>query len=400
MRPLNLLALVWSGLLVVASAFGDGGFFFRTEETQALDLAQTRQEVVIAFHGTVQAPLATYVLRGRYAGTPADFAWVIPLPATPADVLAHEHDDLFEVLDGRTRPTFTIYRESPRTSGWWLGCGGMAGDMGRTEETEGAVEVEAQGQAGIFDWAALTSTGGTALRQWLNDNGYAVPAEADDVLQAYIAGDMHFLAVRISEPGALTGGPSGEIELPPIQFTCQTARRFYPIAISRVSAAERTEVLIYVLGAHRARAANVPNAVIDPDALRYDPNSPSQTNYESALADTIAELGGVALVTEAAWAQSNWSDRPWVDARFWPDAPVGALAQTFLTRMRTVIARDRMTLDFEFEDAPVDRIVENHFWIDVPSEVSTAALVGQPAAAVLLAGLLRVCVRRRVHRRP
>ena len=51
------------------------------------------------------------------------------------------------------------------------------------------VEVEARGQAGIFEWAALTSTGSNALLTWLNANGFRVSAEADGIDRA-----LHILA--------------------------------------------------------------------------------------------------------------------------------------------------------------------------------------------------------------
>jgi hypothetical protein len=377
------------------AALGDGGYFY--EEGAATQLAQTRQEVLLAIYedGTSGTPQVTYVLRTQYSGTPAEFAWVVPLPATPTDVVAHESTDLFDQLEDRTSPRFEIAMPSPTGWGSLLGCGTL-GAGGRNLDTGGLVEVEASGQAGIFEWVALTSTGSSALLTWLADNGFAVPAEAGDVLDGYIQQDRHFLALRISEPEEVESGADGEIEIPPIQFTCQTAERYYPMAISQISAADETEVLIYVLADHQAEAANVPNGLIDPNALVYDPSSPSNTNYETLFAQTIADLGAGTLITEAAWRESDWSEPPWADARVWPDAPAEALQLDFLTRMRTVMSPDEMDLDFEFQDAATDGHVSRDFfiWADGASFTSTASLAALPLAAIMLLGLVRITLAR------
>lgn len=361
---------VWAWITAAAAA--DGGFFFL--DGQAPHLAQTRQEVIIAFYragsGSAALDKAVYVLRSRYLGAPPEtLAWVIPLPATPTDVIAHPDSSLFDNLDAMTRPRFLI-----ASGGMMPGCGCAAADVGGDGRQTGLVVVDAQGQAGVFDWAALTSTGAGALVDWLNENGYAVPATAAAVLADYIAQDMHFLAVRVREPEQIEADGEG-IMIPPIQFTCQTSRRFYPLAISRISAAEETEVLIYVLADHRVEAANVANAVIRRDAARYKAGSPSLTNYEDLFAATIAQHDGLALITE--YAQS------WYDQAGWVTAPPAVLNLNFLTRLRTVVARERMVVDFEFRDAAEDGWVDSYFWVSDADVGGLAAMGGGPLTMLL-----------------
>jgi len=377
-----LLGVAWGQALPVR---GDGGFFVIEGEVQSL--AQTRQEVLLAIHGDPagEGQEVTYVLRTQYDGNPNEFAWVIPVPATPSDVVAHETGRLFEALNEQTHPLFLVFtgRGSP---GWGCACvGGTAG--GSLEDT--LVEVEASGQAGIFAWAALTSTGSEALLTWLEENGFNVPAEARGVLDGYIQQGMHFLALRINKPQEVAG--NGPIEIPPIQFTCRTAQRVYPMAISQISAAAATEVLIYVLANHHAEAANVPNAVISPEAVALEPDSPSYSNYEALFAGKIAELGGLALITE--FASSSFE----LDS-VWSEAPAGALAATFLTRMRTVISPEQMTLDFAFQDAASDQEVSAQFWLGSSSRVQAALISGQPLGALLVFALLWSIMRRCSHR--
>jgi hypothetical protein len=392
-----LAGLLLTTLAAGLPAFGDGGFFF--EQTATVALAQTRQEVLLAFYSTADGGEArtTYVIRTRYAGQPGAFAWVVPVPATPTEVTAQPSGSLFDALGALTEPTFSISGFSGRG-----GCGCAAGAAAPAEL--GLVEVEASGQAGIFEWTALTSTGTTALLTWLNDHGFAVPSAAATVLEPYIQSERHFLAVRVSKPEDVAADSSGVIELPPIQFTCATTERFYPLAISQISAAPQTEVLAYVLADHRAEGANVSNAVIDPQAVIYDPNSASQTNYETLFSQIIAPLGGLVLVTEFAGTMAASS--PTTQPASQPSAvlaldlaslPPEVRALDFLTRMRTVIDREQMTRDLLFQDAPNDEPVSRYFSVSVSSSQASLGTAGSGLATVVAYGLLYVGMKRRTR---
>ncbi len=301
-------------------------------------------------------PFATYALRSRYVGEPGTFAWVVPAPATPTGVVAHESGALFDYLGEQTRPRFVSYD-------FGLGLGDEGAPPAPDGEASGTelVEVEAQGEAGIFSWAALTSTGSEALLEWLNQNDFTIPLEADEVLDPYIQSGWHFLAIRVREPDAVEVNEEDEIEIPPIQFTCQTSQRVYPMAISQVSAADETEVLIYVLANHRVEAANLLNGLIDREAVIYDPTSPSETSYESVFAQTIQGLGGTALITECV-SRQGWfalNDLKGV----WAARPPGACSGWTLTRMRTVLLRSQMDLDFEFQDAADNTLISREYWV-------------------------------------
>lgn len=114
-----LISVLVAGILLALPAVGagaDGGFVFHGS---AESLVQLRQEVLIAFHGSEEAPYelssATYVIRSFYSGLPQEFGWIIPLPATPStpDIIALSDNstgtetDLFEYLANETTPTFS-----------------------------------------------------------------------------------------------------------------------------------------------------------------------------------------------------------------------------------------------------------------------------------------------------
>jgi hypothetical protein len=142
-------------------------------------------------------------------------------------------------------------------------------------------------------------------------------------------------------------------------------------------------------------AATLPNGVIDPAALVYDPNSPSLTNYEELFADTLAALGGAALITEYA----NWQYTLIADLiSVWPDAPVGSDSLDYLTRLRTVLPRSRMDRDFEFRTAASDETVYRDFFITI-EETAAASLLGQSAVVAAAYGLFCRVMKRRAQRR-
>jgi hypothetical protein len=366
------------GLIAASAVRADGGFFWG----EAATLAQTRQEALMAIHGDE----VTYVIRSLYDGSPNEFAWVLPLPNTPTDVTAHPNDALFEQLDTSTRPTFASYFGGGPTCCCAMAAGGgPVGDL---------TQVEASGHAGLYDWAALTSTGAASLMDWLTTNGYQVPDSAAYVLQGYILQDMHFLAVRVREGDAQTLTSAKGI--PPIQFTVQTAKRFYPMVISSVSAAPETEVILYVLASHRAKASNLPNVQIDPASLVVDYSGPSGTNYERLFTQKIDDLGGLALITEYASP-----DVAFLKGSTWPQAPAGLWDQVgFLTRMRTVISPDRMTQDFEFEDATSDTELIPHYEIDAGKGGASAAALAVPLGGLLIFGWFCRSVRESRRRHP
>jgi hypothetical protein len=404
MRSIRVPSCV-AGLLALGGgwALADGAMFLPRiiAESGAVNLAQTRQEVVLAIHpygaslpteaGNTQTAV-TYVLRTYYRGDPGDYAWVIPVPGTPTDIVAHADARLFERLALITSPRFTIV-EPPAETG---GCG-CATPTGGARLGEGAlVEVEASGTAGVFDWAVLTSGGSDALLGWLNENDFKVPDEAASILDVYVAQDMHFLAVRINAPEQLATDATGAIDIPPLQFTAAGSRRFYPMAISRITAADPTEVLIYLMGNYRMEVANLPNGVIDPNELVYQPNSVSLTNYEALFTGTLTRLGGAALITEYAGGQYGLFSTDLFNV--WPDAPVGTESLSYLTRLRTVLPRSRMDRDFEFQEAATDDGVYPQYYITV-EETATASLLGQSAVVAAGYGLFCRFVKRAARQR-
>lgn len=391
----SIYEFLWAMVVLVvaaSSASGDGCYFELVGESQTTHLAQTRQEVLMAVqNGNAEARIITYVLRSHYTGDPSTFAWIIPLPVIPTDIVAHDDARLFEALQTETAPRFIIETSGGGGGDWNWGCayGGMAGSQ---ELDSGAlVEVESSGQAGIYEYVVLSSSGSAALLDWLNDNRFAVPASADEVLQTYIDQEMHFLALRILEPETISG--QDQREIPPIQFACQIARPWYPMVISQISAATETEVVIYLMAETRMQATNATEGIIDGHALYYDPASESLTNYEALFTQTLAELESPAMIVE-------YAQNPWLYSILgaWPQAPADLPSDICLTRLRTVLKPDEMDRDFVFDASSSSDWVYSVFYIWVSQTEVQAGMALPPVGILLCYGLVQWLRRRRTQR--
>ncbi|MEW6253044.1 MAG: DUF2330 domain-containing protein [Planctomycetota bacterium] len=372
-----------------SAAYADGCLITSISERHTANLAQSRQEVMMVLEGGTAAagaeaaPKVTYILGSQYTGDAADLVWVIPTPATPENVSAHLDDRLFRALAEVTAPSFYI----PGPARYQSPCGcASAGDASALTTV---VEVEASGRAGAFDWTALTSGGGAALVDWLSEHGYGVPPEAAPVLQPYIDQGWHFLALRIQRPLAVLAVAARKA-IPPIQFTCETNRRVYPLAISRISAAGATELLVYIVADHRAQAGNAPNATIAEGELALDSANPSGTTYEDVFAARIAALGGPAAITEWSALVEDWTFSRWSGTGI--DA-LQRMTGRRLTRLRTVLGSAQMDRDLEFVDAPADAPVAGQFYVgDAPYG---AAAFGGPGLVVGMVGMVIFQMKRR-----
>lgn len=249
----------------------------------------------------------------------------------------------------------------------------------------------AQGEAGGLSYAVLDAGAGQPLLDWLDAEGYRVPAEALPAIEWYTGStevDWRFVAIRVTDAERVTALDVRTI--PPVELTVRADRPRYPMVISSVSAAPISEVVIYTLAATAQVPVEQGVFTIAESELVPDAN-PSGTNYEDLVSAGIAARGPGALVLEHV---GGWSPSDSV----WPDAPWGPSEQLVLTRMRTLLAPDEMTFDYLFEAAPAIGEVSSDFWVGFSETQSRIAAV---TWALIPFGFLltrRAMVRRRIRR--
>jgi len=140
--------------------------------------------------------------------------WVVPVPDYPA--VYESNAKLFEELYYLTTP-YPRYRIPPD----WLGEDkGAAGPPG--------VELLERKRVGIYDVSILSATDPSALIQWLNENGYKFPEEAESIVDFYIAKEWYFVAMRIDLEAEKQAILDKFKEIDPRIETVEDARKYLP----------------------------------------------------------------------------------------------------------------------------------------------------------------------------
>jgi len=173
------------------------------------------------------------ILSVSFEGDAEDFAWVIPVPSIPEITVTDP--DLFYELS-----TYTAVDISHG--------GGCEGEGA----SGGGVDVIEEQVVGPYATAILSGANATALVDWLNANGYILPAEGEEIVSEYIEKEWYFVATKINAVEEGTGEALAEGAIEPIVLSFASNQTVYPLRISSLSAstAEPPEVLLYVLADH------------------------------------------------------------------------------------------------------------------------------------------------------
>lgn len=213
---------VFGALLISTLAHADGVFVWQ----KGVDIEEPSQKAVILYDDGIE----DLVLQVQYAGEPADFAWVVPLPSEPK--VSRVDGDVFSELSLHTQQRARIGMQS---------LGAMP------SEAEG-VEVLQHQKIGIYDVAVLQYGDAASLVKWLNENGFTLPDKAEPIIADYVKRKWIFSALRI-HPDAKELWAQGKVEkgtLAPLKFTFASPQIVYPLKISSLNKG-KCEVLIYVL---------------------------------------------------------------------------------------------------------------------------------------------------------
>jgi hypothetical protein len=160
-------------------------------------------------------------------------AVVFPVPGMP-EVSALPNDALFSYLAEVTRPQERVEEQIV-----WRNVGeGAAGGAPR------GVNVLGQEIVGGYSVARLEADDPSALRAWLDENGYSAPAGAEPILGSYIAAGWKFVAVKLAPEQSAAGA------LAPLRMAFDAKEIVYPMRLGAL-ADRPLDVQLYVLADHR-----------------------------------------------------------------------------------------------------------------------------------------------------
>jgi hypothetical protein len=238
------------------SVLGDGRMISRAAVVPTIP----DQRAMIQFSNGVER----LIIDTSFVGPGTNFAWVVPLPATPK--VKEVSTNFFASLNLAYQPELidaaefiwvwflmggyvvaagvwaSRRKEGSRLSAWFgalfvLFVALVLYSMSLSASSKitgavpaGSVEVRDRRVVGIYDVATLAGTNGEALFEWLNGNGYITPASALPVISSYAAQGWVFVAATIHRDAS-----AGEESRPhPLCFTFATAKPVYPLRLTGI----------------------------------------------------------------------------------------------------------------------------------------------------------------------
>ena len=188
-----------------------------------------------------------------FQGDTRDFAMVVPVP-----VVLQKNDikvvdqNIFNTLNEYSKPRLVeYYDQNPCQQIYYnkqapqMALAGKAAGMDLAEKKsmrEERVKIEAKYLVGEYDILILSAKESSGLKSWLDENGYKIPAKADEVLEPYIKSNLKFFVVKVNEqekkklPGNF---------LRPIQISFNSPKFMLPIRLGMANADGDQDLLVY-----------------------------------------------------------------------------------------------------------------------------------------------------------
>lgn len=195
---------------------------------------------------------STVTMYNDFQGDLKDFAMVVPVPVVlKKNDIKVVDQSIFETLNDYSKPRLVeYYDENPcelrdyemlRSSA----PGSALNDVvviGYGAAKKHGVTIEAKYIVGEYDILILSAKESSGLQTWLAENGYKIPAGAEEVLDPYIRSNMKFFVVKVNEeekkklPGNF---------LRPIQISFNSPKFMLPIRLGMANAEGDQDMIVY-----------------------------------------------------------------------------------------------------------------------------------------------------------
>ena len=190
-----------------------------------------------------------------YKGNLKDFAMVVPVPVVlqKKDIKVVDQA-IFNTLNEYSKPRLVEYYDrnpcetyrledqlNGKVSGVQLNEVVVVG-YGNAKKKDLGVKVEAKYLVGEYDILILSAKESSGLKTWLDENGYKIPAGADEVLEPYIKSNLKFFVVKVNEeekkklPGNF---------LRPLQISFSSPKFMLPIRLGMANADGDQDMIVY-----------------------------------------------------------------------------------------------------------------------------------------------------------
>jgi len=236
-------------VILVTMVSHDAAAFCGFYVSKADGTLKNKTSQVILVHDGDRSTITMY---NDFKGDLKDFAMVVPVP-----VVLKEKDikvvgeKIFTTLNNYSQPRLVeyydqnpcgvMYRLEGRAPGIALNDVVVTG-YGVTRRRNLGVKIEAKYLVGEYDILILSARESQGLRTWLTENGYRIPAGAEEVLEPYIRSNLKFFVVKVNEaekkklPGNF---------LRPIQITFSSPKFMLPIRLGMANADGDQDMIVY-----------------------------------------------------------------------------------------------------------------------------------------------------------
>ena len=177
------------------------GFYVAKADSK---LFNKSSKVVLARDGNTTA----ITMASDYEGEPKEFAVVIPVPTfIERKQIGVVEMKTIDHLDAYTAPRLVEYHDEDPVRAAAMPIVAMAAPARQrpaiprpppTARDTSGVTVEANYDVGEYDVSILSAPESDGLVNWLNDNGYKIPAGAEAVLGSYIKQKMRFFVAKVN----------------------------------------------------------------------------------------------------------------------------------------------------------------------------------------------------------
>ncbi len=358
----------------------------------------------------------------RYSGQPSDFSWILPIHDGPDVHIDVANNAFLTALDNLSAPVLN----APQRPNCNVTDDSAFAGASRTTPTSAAadagVSVLQEQVVGPYMTVVLRSGDPTALRTWLTDNGYSVPAAINPVLDYYVSQNMDFIALKLRMG-------EGIERMTPIRVTTPGMNPTLPLRMISAGVADKVGLVLLVLAAGRYEAMNFPNGAVTSAMLSYDFNAPTvpSEDFQHAFDRLNTQNGTRLWITESSEPVSMYTVQAASSGRGTPlgggtiatdDAMVafaGIGQNATLTRLRADLGSSALDRDLQLQASDLGMQDRNYTYGHIANApapcgweagpranflgCSTAPGAGTSTGSAFIAGLAGLAMAARRRRR-
>lgn len=339
-------------------------------------------------------------MNSDFEGPVRDFAMVVPVPVVLKKTDIRIVDaSLFTTLDAYSGPRLVEYYDEnpcypPVMYDMVMPASATEKSISLKESTTSGsarrnkVTIEAQYTVGEYDILILSAKESNGLRNWLIENDYKIPADANDVLEPYIKSGMKFFVVKVNldEQKKL-----GFNSLRPIQISFDSPKFMLPIRLGMANANGDQDMIVYAFSkTGRVECTNYITKKIPTDRKVPLDVEGKFGKFYKAVFDRIWARHKDAVYVEYAWNVTPSFRGMKCDPCVGPPPLTADLAQAgvdwnngmggeqvFFTRLHIRYGRAYFPQDLQFQETPNKENFQGRYILTHPAQGDLSCIEGQ-----------------------